>query len=155
MSTPRLAALALLLAACVHRAPDTRNLFVSGKAHACVDRLPGKPAAGQAVRLVVGRAVVAEDVVGPDGSFVLHPKYDYDVSVPAVVEAGVVRVSLSNDFASWMQEHLHYQLLLCIPPEGTDPASAPHTLSTQSPGGDTPTPPMSPPPKGLIPRVPF
>lgn len=141
----------LILAACVHRPPGTQSLFVSGKAHECVDRLPGRAASGQTVRLLVGKTVVATDVSGPDGSFVLHPKADSDVSGAAIVEAGATRVSLANDFASWLQAHMHYRLELCLAPNGD--ASTPYSIS--SPGGDVPTPASGATPPGTqLPQVP-
>ena len=141
----------LLLAACVH-APRTQSLFVSGKAHECAGTLFDKPAAGRTLHLVVGRTVVARDVVGPDGSFVLHPKDDYDVSGPAFVEVDGSHVPLSNDFASWLQEHLHHELALCVPPVGAKPGTAAYDLSTSSPGGDAPSPASGAPPKIQLPR---
>lgn len=69
----------------------------------------GTHAVGKTVRLIVDEWVAAEDVVGPDGSFVLHPREDRAVSGRVYLEAGTSRMSLANDYASWIQDHLNFR----------------------------------------------
>lgn len=108
--------LSAAVAACVHpnSVPRTDQLFVRGKAYECVDAT--KPlsavATGKTVQLVVGQQVLDEDVVGPDGSFVLHPKREAELTGQVFVVAGKNRVSLANDYASWMQNNLTAQVTL-------------------------------------------
>src|SRR4051812_15539914 len=106
--------------ACVHNTQDSRreaaSVFVSGKAYLCT--APGgfgKPAQGRAVRLVTHSRVLAEDIVGPDGSYVLHPRAAEQVTEPVYVEAGSKRVTLANNYASWIQDHIHYDYTVYFP----------------------------------------
>ena len=77
--------------------------------------------------------MLAEDVVGPDGSFVLHPKQEGPVTGPVFIDAGGRQLSLANDYASWMQDHLGYRADVTFPCEDAplrdavreEPASAP------------------------------
>jgi hypothetical protein len=99
--------------ACVHNTKDSRReatkVFVSGKAYLCGEPGMFRPAVGRTLRLVTGHEVLAEDVVGHDGSYVLHPHEPREVTEPVYIEAGSKRVTLANNFASWLQDHLSYR----------------------------------------------
>src|SRR5262249_43581695 len=108
-----LSALALA-AACTHSLKDTRHtaskVFVSGTAYACGTDALGlaRPARGETIRLVAGELVLAEDVVAIDGRFVLHPHQSDIVTGPMFVVAGTRRISLANEYASWLQDNLSW-----------------------------------------------
>lgn len=142
--------LSAAVAACVHpnSVPRTDQLFVRGKAYECVDA--AKPlsavATGKTVQLVVGQQVLDEDVVGPDGSFVLHPKRDAEVTGQVFIVAGKNRVSLANDYASWMQNNLTAQVTLTF----SCAEEAPSTQREERPA--SPAPALRPPSPRLTPR---
>ena len=100
---------------------------------------------------MVGQQVLAQDVVGPDGSFVLHPRQDEPVSGPVVIEADGKRLSLANDYASWLQSHLHYRAEVQF--GCADPAAAPSAAVAPEPTAEPPA--AAPPPARLIPRQPL
>jgi hypothetical protein len=152
-------ALAVLALGCVHNSQDSRReatkVFVSGKAYLCTE--PGtlpRPAAGRTLRLVTRSEVLAEDVVGPDGSYVLHPHEPREVTEPVYVEAGSKHVTLANNFASWLQDHLSYRGDIEFPcgNEEYARAAAPRAdVTPQESAAEAPAPARTPSPK-LIPQ---
>ena len=141
-----------LCVSCAHRAPNAERFFVAGTAYLCSPQFTrGKFAVGKTVRLMTGAQVLAQDVVGPDGSFVLHPRQDEPVSGPVVIEADGKRLSLTNDYASWLQSHLHYRAEVqfgCV----AQPAAS-TGAGTSEPIAEPPA--AAPPPARLIPRQPL
>jgi len=143
-----------LCAACAHRKPSTERLFVAGKAYLCSEAYTrGKFAVGKTVRLMCGDTVLAEDVVGPDGSFVLHPKLDQPVEGRVYLDAEGKQLTLGNDYASWLQNHIHYRAevqFACEAPKAAAPVAAP-------PPEPEPVdePALRPPPAQLLPKRPL
>lgn len=141
----------VLCASCVLSKPNTERLFVSGKAYLCAAAFEvGKPAVGKTIRLIAGGQVLAEDVVGPDGSFVLHPRLDQPVSGAVFIEGEGQRLSLANDYASWIQNHLRYTAELRLGCGSVSPLEpAPAAAKAAEPEVAEPVRP--PPPSKLIP----
>lgn len=142
---------AALCASCAHQKPNAGRLFVAGKAYLCSDAYArGKFAVGKTVRLMGGNQVLAEDVVGPDGSFVLHPRQDQPVEGRIYLDAEGKQLSLANDYASWLQDHLHYRAEVQFACEAPTPAAPP--VDRSEPVNE---PMTRPPPAQLIPKRPL
>ena len=154
MNSRRLVLAAVLCAACAHQKPNAERLFVAGTAYLCSEPYArGKFAVGKTIRLMGGSEVLAEDVVGPDGSFVLHPRFEKPVEGPIAIDAGGKRISLANDYASWLQDHLRYTAEVQFPCESAGPVGTPAPEAL--PREPEPAPAMRPPPARLIPKRPL
>jgi hypothetical protein len=139
-----------LLAACAHEKPSAERLFVAGTIYECGAAPLHKYAVGKTVRLVAGNDVLAEDVVGPDGTIVLHPRDDRYVEGAIYVEAGSNRMSLTNDYASWMQEHIHNRVTMTYGCGPAPAAAAGQKTAAQEPEEEAPV--RRPPPSNLVPH---
>jgi hypothetical protein len=144
-----LATMTALLLACAHERPSAERLFVSGTAYECGKEPMGRFAVGKTVRLKAGDIVLAEDVVGTDGKFVLHPREDKDFSGPVYIEAGSTRVSLANTYASWLQEHLSWHSTLHY---GCKPLAEKAATRAPAPEDEADTPTRPPPSTHLVPH---
>ena len=131
-----------LSASCVRNVRDTERLYVRGKVYRCPDpnrSIIEPPATGQTISLVVHGQVIASDVVNPDGSFVLHPRESVPFTGLAWVETGKKRVALTNDYASWLQDHIVYEMVVRPDCSLSAPANGPTTEGAQPiPAGITP-----------------
>ena len=146
---------AVLCASCAHQKPSADKLFIAGKAYLCSEAYARGPfAVGRTIRLMGGNQVLAEDVVGPDGSFVLHPRLDQPVEGRIYLDAGGKQLSLANDYASWLQDHLHYRAEVQFACESPRPAVTPAPAPVRAPEPVN-EPALRPPPAQLIPKRPL
>lgn len=146
---------AVLCASCAHQKPNSERLFVAGKAYLCSEAFTrGKFAVGKTIRLMGGEEVLAEDVTGPDGSFVLHPRFEQPVEGRISLEAGGRRISLANDYATWLQDHLHVTAEVQFPCESAKPVAPPPEAPAQAPEPVN-EPPSRPLPAQLLPKRPL
>jgi hypothetical protein len=140
----------LLAIGCVHGPMTTDQLNLSGKATQCTG-VEGAhletPAVGRKVRLVLNGEVLAEDTVNADGTFVLRPRAVKDIHGTPYVETDEHRYKMTNDYASWMQDHIHWHGHLRF---GCGDANLPPPAPPEQAMADEPTHP--PPPPNLVPH---
>ncbi len=130
-------------AACVHDARlKATSYFVSGRVYACGVQY----AAGKTMRLTSGGFLLAADVVGPDGRFVLHPKEEQAVGGPVYLEVDGHKSELANDYAPWLQNG-HYETVVrlgCSLREVDGGVPRPATTAVFDYSGGARTPPGGP-----------